>query len=109
MGPKLVFMLPSAILLTTSSTASCSFLSSFLAFSNSSLDSFSVSKYLESTSIRSAFSSLSLFSFELASMIIPLSLFISSSRVFIDLLIDSISSCILVFYSSKLCSSRLSL
>ena len=101
-GPKLVFMLPSAMLFPTSSTASCSFFSSFLAFSKSSLDSFSVSKYLESISIRSAFSSLSLFSLELASIIIPLSLFISSSRVLIDLLIDSISSCILVFSSSKL-------
>ena len=81
MGPILMFKVPSAIVLTTSSTASCSLLSFSFASSNSSLDSFSVSKYLESISIKSAFSSLSLFSFELASMIIPFSLEISSSRV----------------------------
>ena len=80
-GPILIFKVPSAIVLTTSSTASCSFLSFLFAFSNSSFDNFSVSKYLESISIRSAFSSLSLFSFEFASIIIPLSLEISSSRV----------------------------
>ena len=91
-GPTLILIVPSAILLTTSSTASCSFLSSFLAPSKSSLDSFSVSKYLESISIRSFFSSLSLFSLEFASIIIPLSLVISSSRVLIDLFILSISS-----------------
>ena len=76
-----IFIVPSAILLTTSSTAFCSSLSLFLALSNSSLDSFSVSKYFESTSIKSVFSSLSLFSLEFASIIIPLSLVISSSRV----------------------------
>jgi len=80
-GPTLIFRAPSATVLTTSSTASCSFLSSPLALSNSSFDNFSVSKYLESISIRFAFSSLSLFSLELASIIIPLSLDISSSSV----------------------------
>ena len=97
-----MFIFDSAILLTTSSTASCSFLSSFLAFSSSSLDSFSVSKYLESISIKSVFSSLSLFSLEFASIIIPLSLDMSSSKVCRDFLILSISSCVLVFSSSKL-------
>ena len=49
--------------------------------SGEAFDNFSVSKYFESISIKSAFSSLSLFSLEFASIIIPLSLVISSSRV----------------------------
>ena len=79
------------------------------ALSNSSLDNFSVSKYFESVSINSVFSSFNLFSFELASIIIPFSLVISSSSVWIDFLMLSISSWILVFSSSKLWSSKLSL
>ena len=108
-GPTLMFIDPSAILVTTSSTAFCSSFNLFLASSNSSLESFSVSKYLESISIKSVFSSFSLFSLELASIIIPLSLDMSSSKVCRDFLILSISSCVLVFSSSKLWSSRFSL
>ena len=108
-GPTLIFTVSSAKLFTTSSTAFCSSLSLFFALSNSSLDNFSVSKYFESVSINSVFSSFNLFSFELASMIIPFSLVISSSSVWIDFLMLSISSWILVFSSSKLWSSKLSL
>ena len=104
-----MFIDPSAIWLTTSSTAFCSSLSLFLASSNSLLDNFSVSKYLESTSIRSAFSSLSLFPLEFASIIIPFSRVISSSKVWRNFLILSISSCVLVFSSPKLWSSKFSL
>ena len=88
----LILIVSSAKLLTTSSTSFCSLSSSFFAFSRSSFDNFSVSKYFESTSIKSDFSSFNLFSLELASIIIPFSLDMSSSKVFIDFLIVSISS-----------------
>ena len=64
---------------------------------------------MESISINSFFSSFNLFSFEFASITIPFSLPISSSNVWSVFFIFSISSCILVFSSSRLCSSRLSL
>ena len=91
-GPKLILIVLSAILFTIASTLFCSSSKLFLAFSRSSFDSFSVSKYLESISINSLFSSFKRFSLEFASIIMPLSLDISSSKVLRDFFIDSISS-----------------
>ena len=105
-GSILIFMLPLANISIISSTAFCSSLSWFFAFSRSSFDNFSVSKYLESISINSLFSSFNLFSFEFASITIPFSLSISSSIVFRDFLKFSISSCVLTFSSSRLCNSK---
>ena len=87
-----MFIFPSAKILIISSTDFCSSFKLFLAFQGLHLISFSVSKYLESISINSLFSSLNLFSFELASITIPFSLSISSSIVFKDFFIFSISS-----------------
>jgi len=91
-GPIAIFIFPSAKILIISSTDFCSSFNRFFAFSRSSFDNFSVSKYLESISINSAFSSFRRLSFELASITIPFSLSISSSIVFRDFLIFSISS-----------------
>ena len=91
-GAKLILILLSAMLFTTSSTSFCSLFNLFLASSRSSFDNFSVSKYLESISINSLFYSFRRFSLELASIIMPFSLDISSSKVLRDSFIDFISS-----------------